>query len=560
MLLLVFLAPIRLIASPAPQAKRDGPTGWLLMALGLGVGAASACAPILRWVPSPRSLNTLPDTSFHISAARLLPELQSGSLLDAGQVLWTTPYIYPGGFQVLAATIVGWSGLDPISASHVTMLVCMGLVFPTSIMFLTHVLTGSATSTAVAGSACGSFMIFPFWIANAGPAWSNLLSTALVPLLLGLLVILTPTEPAPWRRTTIDSLLFGAALCSVVGAQPNGVFGTGLLGLPLLWLRIGGMRIPSRTRRRALGALAGVTIVTIIAVMAVPWGLSFDMTPPPSMGLRTTVLSVAKLGGVPLPFQTGVLVCQVAALIGWRRRETWWPVMGLAMVTTLLVGVALFPVELVRRISWPWWHSTDRILAIAVIPAVVLAGIGGGELIAIARNRGRSWTLVATVVVLGLTLSPSIFSAHVKMFLLRDWYWPTNPAAYSITPDEFEQLRTLGERVPQSSAVAINPWAGGEFLYPASGRLALFPQANAVIRNSQADTIGTRLDELTTDPVVCRATHDLGVEYVITGGRLERMPPREASLYSGLTRVDRIPGAVLEAEAGTFRLWRLPTC
>lgn len=124
-----------------------------------------------------------------------------------------------------------------------------------------------------------------------------------------------------------------------------------------------------------------------------------------------------------------------------------------------------------RYLTWPWWNGMQRVLAVATIPAAILVGLGGQGIAALFERRGRQFMAVAVAVVLLSMTAAMGMRAPWKIATLGHWY---SQSGYPrITSPELASLRELGSMVPESSAVAINPWLGGEYLYLASGRCSL---------------------------------------------------------------------------------------
>lgn len=546
-------------ASPTPTPS--GPADAAAVAVGLLASAVLVAVPLMTGAPRPTSISQLADTSFHLSATRLLAETQSGSLLDAGKVLWNTPFLYPGGFHVLAASLVAWLGVETTVAAHAVVLVAMALIFPASLMLLTRTLApGQPAVTAGAGAASSLFMMFPFFIGTFGPTWSNMLSTAMIPLLLALLARLTPRQALDGATLTPTLLLAVAVTCGIAGAQPNGLYGAALLGAPLVLLQLARQDAPRHVRVRRMLVAAGGVAVLLALTIAFPAKVQFEHVPGPGPELMPMLMVGAMIGYGVWEHHLGILAVQLLGLgyAVWRRR--WWPVVAFVLVEIGWFVTSSPAAGLVRHLSWPWWHTPYRILALAVIPATVLVGFGVQAAWDLARARGRAVGVLAGALTVGLLATGGWLETGDRVNQVRGYYQPEAPGYWFVTPDDFTALRELGGLVPAGDAVAVNPWVGGEYLHVASGRRPLFPQSYAALRSADADLLGRQLAQISTAPAVCEAAQRLGVTHVITGGRTWRVPDRERPLYQGLEGVPNAPGFTRVATSGAFTLYALPAC
>lgn len=542
----------------SPTVEASARRWWGSVGAGLAVAGVGAATPYVLGVESPQQISTMADTSFHLAAARLLSDEGSGSLLDAGGVLWNTPYLYPGGFQALAASLVAWFGTDPVTASHAVLLVCAGVIFPAGVMLVTRWSGGGPAALAGSGAAAAAaFGAGPFFFEWYGPLWSNLLGLALVPLLLAVLLMLTRSS-APWRRQVPLALVAVATACGLAGAQPNALYGAVLLGAPLVVCTLLASDRSRRQARLLVAAVAvgcvGLLVGTVVASPAHMW-----RSGAPDVGtLGQALLSGLKLGDTPLLVMVPVLVLQAFGVRDGDRSTQRWAIWAWGAVVALWSAAAVVPADAMRYLTWPWWNVMARILAFGAIPGAVLVGIGCERLVERLHARGLRTTAatVAAVLVVALTIGASV---PFRLAPLRYWY-PHDPDQGWSGQGGVNQLRPLGHHIRADASVAIDPWLGGQYLYLVTGRRALFPQTLQVVRNPDSVIVGERVDRIATDPVVCQAARRLSVGYVITGGSNDDVPETEAVRYVGIARVPDTPGFVRIADSGPYTLWALPEC
>jgi len=549
---------------PRPVRQVASRPEWAGVVVGLAASALVFTYVTVAAVGSPTAIPQQPDTVFHLGAAAWLSDHQSASFLDAGQYVWTGPALYPGGFQVLNSIPTGWL-VTPVTVSSVAVLLVVGgVVVPAGLMLLARATLGRGfLPLAVSGVLSTAFVAFPYSFMAAGVLWSNLLTQALVPSLLAVLWMSLRTHSPRALPTVLGGLLLSFG---VVAAQPNGVFAFGLLAYPMLVVGLSPWRARSspRPKRIAWGlvVVAGPLAVLASAVVAPADVLENQLRDPP--GLRYAVLVALKVGEAPLVPGAGLLLVLLAigvlgSLVDRQRRS--WLAGGLVLAVLLTCVPTVLAGELGRRITWPWFNDSVRLVALVAIPATVCVTAGARTA---SRWLGRvlphrpSWQ--APALVAGLVVALALSSVPQRRDSVAATYQPRDDDQWWVTPSEIRALEELAKYVPDDAVVAANPWRGGSFLYEVARVRTAFPTEKSVTGET-ATLLASDLDAVGSNRAVCDLVNELDVRFVLTGGSPQRdATDEQLANFHGVDWVGLRSSFVEVSSAGPYTLWRVPPC
>jgi len=88
----------------------------------------------------------------------------------------------------------------------------------------------------------------------------------------------------------------------------------------------------------------------------------------------------------------------------------------------------------------------------------------------------------------------------------------------------------------------------------------LYPTEKVLSGDPDLVLLGKHLDDVASDPEVCRLARERQVDYAITGGKLASKSERARSAYAGVDGVGDAKGWDEVAESGPYRLYRLTGC
>lgn len=211
-------------ACSSPSALGD-----VRLQVGLYVGVAVFVAALvfLHAMGDPASFSRNDDTTVHLSVVR--------GFLDSGtfSTLNVTKYLdlgesggyYPAAWHVVTAVVASLVGNQVALATNAMILVVCVFVLPVGLLFLLRQLFPDNKLALYAGSLFSvAFCGYPWGFVVFGQLLSNLLSFALIPGALGLLI---SSLNASGPSKSGFAVAYACSMISVALAQPNGAFTLG---------------------------------------------------------------------------------------------------------------------------------------------------------------------------------------------------------------------------------------------------------------------------------------------------------------------------------------------
>ncbi|OLF17014.1 DUF6541 family protein [Actinophytocola xanthii] len=564
---------------PRPEAD---PRPVTLAALGGFVPAlVLGTITILMAIEAPDTLSQTYDAVFHYNALAYIGDTGNASSLTLGTLGNTEvpPSFYPAAWHDLASLVMLSTGASiPLAANLVTAVGAV-VVWPLACLLLARQVFGrNVAALVVTGVLSLGFTAFPWNLLGFGVLWPNLLGMAFAPALLA--VVLTLTH---WTRD--DALGIPRAwLALVVGvvaaglAHPNVLFSVAVLSVFPVGARLfeRGWRLhrEGRTRRGA----AEVLTVLILAAVAWYWTATTptfaptrDQYWPPfetkAAAVGEVVLNATNKYGALWLLS---LVVIVGALAGLRRTEMRLLLAGHVVVGFLFVLAAAVNVPETRKFTGYWYNDSHRLAAILPITGVPLA-VGGilylaGRILAATADkpdwRRRVATAPSVAVAVVLTAVLVVATAGLYPTDRRDRVsigYLERPRATLVTAEMREFYDRIAEQIPADAVVAGNPFTGSSLLWALEDRKVLFPHFRAAYSEEQTYLAG-HLDAAATDPEVCAAATDLGVEYLLVGGVEFRPSDDQWEYFEGLDDPGTSSGFELVDSSGPSKLYRLTAC
>lgn len=352
---------------------------WVLFALYVGVAVAVSLIVFVHAMGDPVSFSRNDDTTVHLSVVR--------GFLDSGtfSTLNVTKYLdlgesggyYPAAWHVVTAVVASLVGNQVALATNAMIFVVCAFVLPVGLLFLLRQLFPDNKLALYAGSLFSvAFCGYPWGFVVFGQLLSNLLSFALIPGALGLLI--SGLNASGSSRSGF-AIAYAFSLISIALAQPNGAFTLGIwsaaFAVSYLW---------GRTDGRRSGKRAAI-ILCLVACAA--WVLLF--VAPPLQGAVTyswkSTLSIpeAIVAGLLFmftnregaqPFLTVLVLLGVAKTLKDRRLR-WLSVSYIVAFSFYVIDVATdgFVKQLLTGL---WYTDYYRTGAMAALFAIPLAALG----------------------------------------------------------------------------------------------------------------------------------------------------------------------------------------
>ena len=579
----------------ADAAPDQAPTRqeWLWAGAGLAVGALVITVQLARGIGTPDAISQTFDVSFHLNAIEHVVRTGNGSVFGLGD--FTGNAYYPLGWHQLGALVVQLTGIGVPSAAHAVNLAVGAVAWTSGCVALAAVVfRGVSWAAAVAGVVAAGFGAFPFRLVEYGVVYPNLLSVALIPGVLALLVVLVrpdghavaaavadgagtdrPAARAAAGLAGVRWILLVAALGGTALAQPNGTLSILALGLPVVLWALGGRAAANlRAGRRGSAAREVVAALGVVAAVALVWQV---VRPPvediwwgPTKSMGSAVQKV--LLGRPDSWATGWLVALLLLLglvvLVVQRRRLW--IAGPFVVAAFLyVVVASWPDPDVRLwFTGVYFNDAPRVAALVPVGGVLVCTAGAVWLVPVLRGLAertslgrRSWAVPAGAGVAALALLVGVAPANANVYLaLRMTRHAHAREGNLLTVEERALLEQVAGVTPPDALIAVNPNTGAALAFAISGRAVTEPHIYSTPSDDEL-FLAANLRWIDEDPRVCEAVRRTGVGYVIDFGTHPVFPgnvPHDYIGYSGLE-----PGRHLElllSEGDDAELFRIVGC
>lgn len=549
------------------------PGGPLRWTLGAWAVAAIPVAALMVWIfGDPQNIAQSHDNIFHLNALRYIAEAGNASSLELGYLGTREPTFYPAGWHALVSVVMIASGLSIPAAINVVNLAVITVIWSTGCLFLVSRVTGERrTALFTAAVLSGAYSTFPYLLLEFGVVYPFMLSVALLPAVLGVVVQLLKVG-APLRTTSAGNLLL---LCGMVPglalAHPASVVGVLGLSLPMV-----AAAAHSRLRRgtapwRQTLVPAGLYLL----VLGVAW---MQMRPARSSSDNWDELGDAGQALVeiifhsplhrPTAYLASVLTLVGAGVVLYRGRHRWsLALYGLAALL-FVVGNWTGAPDLRWIVAGVWYNDFFRISAMLPVAGIVIAAIGGVALVdTVVRETGlrsflhagsplRIQGFAVILVLAGVALAP--FDAVERGVQEAAAKYRFTAESRLLTEDELALIQRLPELVEPGAGIVGVPQTGASLSYAYTGIPTLLPYGT--LPPSQAGkVVYSSLNEMRTDPEVCAAIEETGVRYVLDFG-IASVHPGRTVVEPGLRGLTEENGFELVDREGNAALYRITGC
>lgn len=352
---------------------------WVLVALYVGVAAVVSLVVFVHAMGDPVSFSRNDDTTVHLSVVRGFLDSGTFSTLNVTKYLdlWESGGYYPAAWHVVTAVVASLVGNQVALATNAMVFVVCVFVLPVGVLYLLRQLFPDNKLALYAGSLFSvAFCGCPWGFVVFGQLLSNLLSFALIPGALGLLIgglnVSGPSKSG-------FAVAYTCSMISVALSQPNGAFTLGIwsvaFAVSFLWGR--------HSDGRCSGKRAAI-ILCLVACAA--WVLLFIA--PPLQGVVTyswkPTLSIPKaiVAGLLFmftnregvqPFLTVLVLLGIAKTLKDRRLR-WLSVSYITAFSFYVIDVATdgFVKQLLTGFWYTDYYRTGAMTALFAIPLAVL--------------------------------------------------------------------------------------------------------------------------------------------------------------------------------------------
>jgi hypothetical protein len=566
--------------------------GWYGWASGAAVTIA---AVLLAWrlttiFGEPGNISQTFDNVYHLNAVRYIMDIGDASPFRAGSLTYVYDQIasyYPDTWHAIAALVAQLSGGDIPVAVNALNVVIGAAVWPLGVLLLTRLIFGPRPVGALlTGVLAPAFAAFPYLMVEFGVLYPNLLSIALLPGVLALIVAAAGLGTRVASNSLVLWMLVLAAVPGLALAHPSSLIALIGFSAPIavtaLFLTLRRMRAAGSPALHLVGvivlALAAFGAAAVVFLVARPaqeiafWGPWMDVLPALSgpftsgvMGMPVDwILCVLTIAGLVAPFVT---------------RRNRWLVASWAVAAFLYFVAAAVPHGIIVRYLFvgTWYNDAYRLTAL--LPVLALPVAVGGAIwlwdLAVAgiRRLGRDRdgdprpardresgkvVPVVGVVLLAVIAFGTQFGEHLttRTTLAQSLYRMDDDSPL-LSTDEAALLERVDETVPEGDVVAGNPATGASLVYAFADRPALLPAIFGDRRGATAELM-RGLRDANTDPEVCDAVREAHAWFVLDFG--ERGVHASDDRIAGFSDLADSGAAELVDEEGEARLYEVTAC
>lgn len=552
-------------------------------AVGTAAAAMITAAQVARLIGDPHAIAQRFDNIFHLNAVQHV--LHSGDASSLGLVDFTGNVFYQMGWHSLTALVAQLSGVAVPTAVTATNVAIAATAWTMGCAALVAVVRPHNWWLPAVGALLSTgFGAFPYRLLDFGVLYPNFLSIALLPgvLALALRVLGLPSETARPERgeVVVRVLLLLVAATGLVFAQPNGLMTLlAMCAVPLV------VTATARTRRaRAQGDVATARWTVVMTTAALVLGaVAWQVARPPAAAI--TEAGWAPWQGVgdavrsallmTVPWDTpvwliiGVLVLGLVALLLSPRDL--WAAAPFGVAVLLYASASALPVGSAVReyLTGPYFHDAERLAAILPVGAVVVGALGVdlvGRAAALVRTRwtpgaaerdGRRGRAVgvAGAVTVGAIVAAGVTVGNPNVTgVLRHGRLAYEPG-WLLSVEERDLLYQLPELTDRDALIAVNPHTGASFAFALGERVVTAPHVFFTSTDA-LNVVAARLDEIDTDPEVCEAVLDAGIDYALDFGTKGVLQP--ATAWLGFDQLEAGRHLELVAQTGPqARLFRV---
>jgi hypothetical protein len=568
-----------LLARQEHSAPRsDQPSSLLLAAAGLLVGAFLIARSVARGISVPTNVSQTYDAVFHLNAVRFVLDTGNASSLHIGGM--ARPAVgegfYPGAWHAVVALVVDSTGTGIPMATNAVAIVVSAVVWPASALLLTRQLLGPAPAVALsAGILSAAFLALPYLLLVFGVLYPNLLAVSVLPAGLALLVSLLRRTAQPMIDSRRAGILLPVAVTGLSLAHPNAVFGLGLLGLPLILSSVAGAGARAwrrGSRDRVVGWLSAAVLVLAAGWAVLVRSRLFDVVTSQQWEARLTkpqaageVLLLGLLG------REGFVLVALLVLAGFvvllRTPGLRWVPVTYLLVAWFYVLAQGSDSDLSSTLTGLWYNDAYRLAALLPVLGVPLAVVGlivpgrwlqehAWDLRVGVRPAAVTATALVALVVATGGMYVDRLSTDISLAYRLEW---DPDLSILLTRSEKDLFTSIGDYVPEGAAVAGNPWNGSALVSALGDREFVFPHLVGSW-DEPREVLIEGMRDIASDPEVCAAAQELGVQYVVDGGRWIVEFDRRAARFTGFEDLSEAEGFERVVRYGETTLYRLTEC
>ncbi|WP_316668452.1 DUF6541 family protein [uncultured Propionibacterium sp.] len=552
---------------------------WFLTFVG---AAALTTVNLMILLGNPRSFSQTYDNVFHLNAVRWIIDHLNGSSLTITMTSGDqAPSFYPMAWHdTVSLGLLTLHSSEVEVGTNAAVLAVGAVVWIIGCLCLANAaLRCSSLGVVAAGFISAGFPSFPFDPISFGVLYPNFFGIALLPgaVTITIQVLGLGTGRVPAGR--------GVVLCTLAAGgvaltHPSSFLSYCLVLLPamLVWTLIRVVHGWRGRRRLEIWAPPVIFLVTT-AVVVVLWPLlqptaDRDAWPPIQSTAQALgeALLAAPLGSTPA-WVIGALAVAGAVRVVTTRRHVWM-LAAHAVVVFFWVVISSWERNPLRTSLVGGFYSDPHRIAdtlpVTTLPLAVLGASRLGTVLVVRAT--RTWTarghqpttwiepvliIVEVAILFGLTQCSGTAVRQAVGHGRLQYQMTSN--AQLVDSQELALIERLPDLLPPGAVVATTPYNGASMAY-ALENVTTTTTHITYTWTADITVINKHLDEVATDPEVCTALNDLGVDYALDFGRREVNHGALASKYPGFSSLAHSPGFEVVAREGHAVLYRITGC
>lgn len=546
------------------------------------VGAAAlTAANLMILLGGPWNFSQTYDNVFHLNAVRWVIDHLNGSSLAVTMTSGDqAPSFYPMAWHdTVSLGLLTVRSTSVEAGTNAAILAVGAIVWIIGCLCLVNAaIRCSSLGVVAAGFISAGFPSFPFDPLSFGVLYPNFFGIALLPATVAVTiqVLGLGSGRIPAGRGIV---LCAFAVGGVALTHPSCFLSYCLVLLPamLVWALARVSRGWHERTRPATWVPLGIFLLATAVVVRL-WPLlqptaDRDSWPPIQSTAQALgeALFVAPLGSRPA-WIIGAVAMVGAARVVLTRRHVWMLASHVVVVFFWVVISSWGRNPLRTSLVGGFYSDSHRIADTLPVTTLPLAALGASWLGAVllawvtrtwtARGRrGATWLeaiLILAAVAALLYFTQCSGAVRQAVGHGRIQYQVTSNAQL-VDSDELRLIEKLPGLVPSGSVVATTPYNGASMAY-ALENVTTTTTHISYTWTADVTVINKHLDEAATNPEVCTALDNMGVDYVLDFGRREVNHGNLSPDYPGFNSLARSPGFEIVGREGHAVLYRITAC
>jgi hypothetical protein len=575
----------------SPYGLQDGSAVTVVSLAGVALGACLIAFRTVTLIGNPENIAQRFDNVFHLNAVEWVVVTSDASTLTLGEMTGNSGAgaVYPAAWHSFAALVVQVTGSSVPVAVNMVNLVAASVVWPLSIVLLTRIVAGpSLVALIAAGPLSAAFIAFPYLLMVWGPLFPYMLSVALLPAALAVVLI------SVGRGNGAIVPRIGAVLGALVGVAALGVSHTStvnsllIISLPVLVSCLTQLHLPAALRRGRwlewtikavmVSAALGLALVLWLKLRPVPydvWGP--HQTPGGAVG---EVLTFSPMG-FPLVSVAVSILAAIGMFYLVRRGHQRWILVAFALVGYLyIVDAGLDRGPWRAFTTGVWYADTNRLAALLPIFGVLLGAIGIAglarqardsfrrigvgsaltQLVAERSTRTRYGASALGILMVAALVTTVTQSRPLDVYLEggEEAYLRDSPTSI-LSSDEYAFLDRLDDSLPDDAVLAGNSWNGSTLAYAFTGREVLSHHLFETLSPAERE-VADALRFAPSDAEACDAIRETRVTHVLDFGTQYLIADAGVGLFPGLDDLETSQAVRLVDEQGAAKLYEVVVC